>query len=758
MNWSILRAWRWVHGKKTTARRRPTTAQLAVEALETRVTPSSLAASTLHVKPLASGTTPRGYTPIQILEAYSFYNTGGTNNISFNGVAGNGAGQTIAIVDAYNDPNIAGDLAAFDAAFQLPAPPSFSVVNQSGHTTGLPAADSSGGWEMEEALDVEWAHAIAPAANIVLVEASAATNVALDAAVTMAADLPGVSVISMSWASSEFSGETGEDGVFTTPSGHQGVTFVASSGDSGSPAGYPAYSSNVVAVGGTSLNLNSNNSYQSESAWNGSGGGTSTQESEPAYQRSVQNTGKRTAPDVAFDANPNTGVAIYDSFDNSSGPWTEVGGTSVAAPAWAGILAIVNQGRVSAGEPTLNGATQTLPALYSLPTSAFHDITTGSNGGYSATAGYDEVTGLGTPIASNLIPDLVAYGNTASAPVLAPIVNRSVPAGGSINVTLNGSDPAGLQVTYTASITGSLAAQAYQLDQRLGLNYMGSYYQNAWGQNEKWMTSASGTSYCILPNGQVRRWAGTMAATMQASNLIATLNASYYANPSLLWNAPTVPTPTVSINGNQLTIAAPANATGTFQVTVTAAVGSLTASQTFTLSIGAALQISPIANQTLASGGSLTLTLSGNTPGIAYSASLINAGSSQAYQLEQQLQLRYMGSYYTNMWGQNEKWLSSASGTWYCILPDGQLRRWAGTMTATMQAANLIATLTASDYADPSLLWNAQPVSTVTLSVTGNQLTIQAPPGVTGTFQIQVAATAGGQSVAETFTVTVAAA
>jgi hypothetical protein len=858
MNWSTLSPWRWAHGKKAPLRRRPSTAQLAVEALESREMPSATVATTFHVKPLTVGSSPSGYTPVQILEAYNFYSTSGTNNISFNGALGNGAGQTIAIVDAYNDPNIASDLAAFDAEFHLAAPPSFSVLNEKGQTTSLPAVDPSGGWEMEEALDVEWAHAIAPGASIVLVEANGPNDVDLDTAVTTAARLPGVSVISMSWAGTESSGETSQDSIFTTPSGHQGVTFVAASGDSGSPSGYPAYSPNVVSVGGTSLYLNGNNSYQSESTWSGSGGGISAYEAEPSYQLSVQSTGKRTVPDVAFDADPNTGVAIYDSYDNPSGPWTQVGGTSMAAPSWAGILAIVNQGRVAEGGTTLIGATQTLPALYSLPSSDFHDITTGSNGTYSAKAGYDMVTGLGTPIASSLIPDMVSYGNTSAAhlvitatppnsavgasfgftatveiggaidtafdgnvtvsllnnpggstlsgpltvtavngvatfsglslnkagtgytlsvsasgvsggttspfnisqavlaPVPPPIANQTVSAGGTLNLTLAGSDPNGLPLTYSASVAGSAASQAYRLDQQLGLKYMGSYYTNIWGQDERWMGSASGAWYCILPNGQLRRWAGSMTATLLPANLVATLDPSYYANPSLLWNAKPAVSLSTSVKGNQLTIQAPANATGSFQVTVTVSNGSLSASQTFTVSITAPPQLAPITNQTMTAGGSLAVALNGSA-GLTYSASVVNASASQAYQLDQQLKLRYMGSYFTNIWGQNEKWMSSASGAWYCILPNGQLRRWAGSMTATLQAANLIATLSASDYADPGLLWNAQAASTMTVSVQGNQLTIQAPAGVVGTFQIQVVASVGGQSVTQTFTVTVAA-
>ena len=157
----------------------------------------------------------------------------------------------------------------------------------------------------------------------------------------------------------EFPNEQGLDQVFTTPSGHSGVTFVASTGDNGNPGEYPAYSPNVLAVGGTSLTLNSQNQITSETGWSGSGGGTSTMEPQPSYQSGVvtQSTTQRTIPDVAFDANPNTGVTIYDSYNGgTSTPWEEIGGTSVAAPSWAALIAIANQGRNVAGLPNLDGA------------------------------------------------------------------------------------------------------------------------------------------------------------------------------------------------------------------------------------------------------------------------------------------------------------------------------------------------------------------------------------------------------------------
>jgi hypothetical protein len=340
---------------------------------------------------------PTGFSPSQITTAY------GVNEITFkNGtISGNGQGQTIAIVDAYNDPDITSDLGKFDSQFGLSAPPSFTV-DSLGRTT------TNAGWALEESLDVEWAHAIAPAANIVLVEASSSGLNNLFSAVTYATKLSGVSVISMSWGATEFSGETSDDSVFTAP----GITFVASSGDSGSRGApiYPSVSPNVLAVGGTPLTLNSNGSYNSESGWSDSGGGYSKYESEPSYQTNALSasglkSGHRTTPDVSWDANPSTGVSVYDSvrYDGQSG-WFTVGGTSVGAPSWSGLIAITDQGLALNGVGSLANAQS---SLYQLSSSDFHDITTGSNG-YNAGPGYDLVTGIGSPIANQLVPALVA--------------------------------------------------------------------------------------------------------------------------------------------------------------------------------------------------------------------------------------------------------------------------------------------------------------------------------------------------------------
>ena len=269
--------------------------------------------------------TPAGFSPAQIQAAY------GVNQIAFDSaggtVAGNGAGQTIALIEEYYDPYVLSNLNTFDSQFGLSAPPSFTQYVQ----TGLQSNNT--GWALETSLDVESAHAIAPDANIVVVEAAPGPSLnplqnLLDA-VDFARGLSGVSVVSMSWGTSEFSGETSNDSTFLTPSNHSNVAFVASSGDS-SVVDYPSASPNVLSVGGSSLTLSSNGSYGAETEWSGSGGGNSSYEPEPLYQGLVQSSGNRTTPDIAWDANPSTGVAVYDSVGGYG--WVQLGGTSVGAP------------------------------------------------------------------------------------------------------------------------------------------------------------------------------------------------------------------------------------------------------------------------------------------------------------------------------------------------------------------------------------------------------------------------------------------
>jgi subtilase family serine protease len=428
----------------------------------------------LHILPDVTSTTPYGYTPVQIKAYYGF----GTSTTA-------GAGETIAIVDAYNDPNISSDLATCDKQFGLSAPPSLSVVDENGPSASLPATNA--GWDTEISLDVEWAHAIAPAANILLVEANSSSLSDLLTSVQYATTVANVATVSMSWGSGEFNGESSYDSYFTTPAGHQGITFISASGDEGSDYGpeWPASSYDVLSVGGTSLSLTSG-----ETTWNGSTGGVSQYELEPGYQSAVQTTGHRESPDVAYDANPNTGVAVYDSvpYENSSG-WFEVGGTSVGAPSWAALVATADSERGSRG--SLNGATQTLPTLYSLYSNSttysqnFNDITSGSSSGlYSATTGYDLVTGLGSPKAATLISTLAASTTTTPITTISPPSSGSTGGGGGgghqryhgFAVTLQPS-PIALDSNISQAEVGSISASIAPPAFTLQSSVMGATHQ-----------------------------------------------------------------------------------------------------------------------------------------------------------------------------------------------------------------------------------------------------------------------------------------
>ena len=294
---------------------------ICVESLELR---RLLSAVPLDGAVPAGNATPFGYSPLQIEQAY------GINSIRFGSVVGNGAGQTIAVIAAFDNPGLVdstdpnfdtSDLHLFDQYFGLPDPPSFTKVAQDG-STDYPPSNSS--WSNESSMDVEWAHALAPAANILLVEATnSSLGNLISAGVNYARGVAGVSVVSMSFGSTEGPDETIYDSTLTTPAGHSGVTFVAGTGDSGAPGEYPATSPNVLAVGGTELTLSSTGGYGSETAYSDSGGGPSLYESKPAYQDGVSPTSStRTIPDVAFNGDLNTGVDVYDKFNGGSyTPW-----------------------------------------------------------------------------------------------------------------------------------------------------------------------------------------------------------------------------------------------------------------------------------------------------------------------------------------------------------------------------------------------------------------------------------------------------
>jgi subtilase family serine protease len=326
-----------------------------------------------------SSPSPVGYAPNQLQHAYGF-----DQPILVNGTPTtlDGSGQTIAIIDAYDDPYIIDEITTFSTQYGLPrVEAGFNFTKAT--PQGTPSPDS--GWATEIALDVEWAHAIAPKASILLVEAKSASYADLFGAVDYARQ-QGAQQISMSFGGQEFF-VTSYDSHFNYP----GVSFVASSGDNGAGVSYPATSPYVTAAGGTTLSLDSNNNRVSESGWSGSGGGLSSRESLPSYQEGFVNSKKKRGnPDISYDADPATGVAVYHIDPNTgNGGWDQYGGTSIAAPQITAMFALANQGRALSSKLTLGtdytfGTNQVLYKLagdtsYTNPKNDYLNITTGNN-------------------------------------------------------------------------------------------------------------------------------------------------------------------------------------------------------------------------------------------------------------------------------------------------------------------------------------------------------------------------------------------
>ncbi len=371
------------------------------------------------------------YVPAQIRTVY------GVNSLGLNSLNQSitGAGTTIAIVDAENDATALSDANTFSSMynislgsatklpqFNVTGGPTLTVINQSGGSTPpTQAANTTDRSLYETSLDIQWAHAIAPMANIVLVQAANLSSGNLAAAVRTAKTYANVSTVSMSFGSGEFPEETGtalqfdqstflNENTFTQTAGHGGVSFLAATGDSGTVS-YPAASPSVIAVGATSLTLNASSGRTSETVWNDKDGSTGSGFSAYFNRSSPQSavlpaTANRAVPDVAWNGDPATGYNIEAGGLLLSG----AGGTSISCPQWAGVIALADQTRTANGLDTLT-STQTLNMLYALYgtpyySQAFYDVTSGTANGYSATTGFDETTGLGTPNVNFLVPYL----------------------------------------------------------------------------------------------------------------------------------------------------------------------------------------------------------------------------------------------------------------------------------------------------------------------------------------------------------------
>ncbi|MGH3769262.1 MAG: Ig-like domain repeat protein [Pseudonocardiaceae bacterium] len=348
---------------------------------------------------LAANVVPSGYGPADLRSAYNLTGSGS-------------AAMTVAIVDAYNDPNAESDLATYRSTFGLPPCTTtngcFRKLNQNGQTGQLPRADF--GWAGEISLDLDMASAICPNCHILLVEANSPTIGNLGTAVNTAVSL-GAKFVSNSYGGSETGFENSYDSSYYY--NHPGVVITASSGDTGFGVSYPASGKGVTAVGGTSLVRNSSVRGWSETVWNGAGSGCSGFVAKPAFQAGLS-TGcaRRAEADVAAVADPQTGVAVYQTYGASG--WQIYGGTSVAAPIIASVYAL-------AGDPGASDSPNSYPYAH---TSALNDVTSGNNGNCGAPlctagAGYDGPTGLGTPQGTSAF----ARPRTASSTTLASSAN-----------------------------------------------------------------------------------------------------------------------------------------------------------------------------------------------------------------------------------------------------------------------------------------------------------------------------------------------
>jgi subtilase family serine protease len=365
-------------------------AQDAVEAIPVCPGPTSPGDARCHslvvidrrLDPDAGGSAPRGLGPADLRSAY-LPPVGGVSPSDTGG-----SGQTIAVVVAYDYPSAEADLGVYRATFGIPACTTangcFRKVNQRGGTS---APRTNCGWGQEAALDLQMASAICPNCHLLLVEADDSGLANLGAGVSTAVAL-GATVINNSYGGSEFSGETSLASAYD----HAGIAITASSGDAGYGVQVPAAFGSVVAVGGTSLVRGTGG--WSETTWSGAGSGCSAYVAKPAWQLDT-GCAQRTVADVSAVADPNTGVAVYDS-NRCQGlkGWLVFGGTSVASPIVAGVFAVAGNATLTAGPAS--------SFLYASP-SSLHDVTSGSNGAcggsYLCTAGpgYDGPTGLGTP-------------------------------------------------------------------------------------------------------------------------------------------------------------------------------------------------------------------------------------------------------------------------------------------------------------------------------------------------------------------------
>jgi Ricin-type beta-trefoil lectin domain/Putative Ig domain len=489
--------------------------------------------------------TPQGYSPSSLQNAYNLTSAASSA----------GSGETVAVVDAYNDPNAAADLAVYRAQYGLPAcnlttgAGCVTVVYQNG-AASPPPTDPTGGWEVEESIDLDMVSAICPACHILLVEANSPSLSDLGTAENYAA--AHASFVSNSWGSGfEFTGESAYDGLYFD---HPGVAVTFAAGDFvgvnvGYGVQYPAASQFVTSVGGTTLQGASPTTRGTETAWNGTGSGCAVAEAKPSWQAAIDGSRgsgawdpngclNRTDNDVAAVADPNTPVAVYDTYPQT-GPgagapgWNGVGGTSVATPIITSVYAL-------AGNPTPN----TYPSSYPYKaTSGLNDVKSGSNGTCESNrpylchgeTGYDGPTGLGTPNGT------AAFKNAASTDIVSvtdPGTQDFVP-GMSANLPMQALDSAGQGLTYSATgLPGGLSISSSGLISGTVANSPGTHTVQVTATDTSGATGTVKFNIVVMPNLDTAYTAGSgpVRLALGGKCLDDANNSSANGNKIQIWN------------------------------------------------------------------------------------------------------------------------------------------------------------------------------------------------------------------------------
>lgn len=510
---------------------------LTRERLDASLRARAQASGAGEVAPMATTTAVTTYTPAQIRAAYGLpVLPASTSSLTAAQAAQLGAGQTIYIVNAKHNPNVVAELAAFNSKFALPTCTSRTLA--AGASLPLAAASKTGcelvvaysttagaitstapaydsGWATEIALDVQWAHAIAPLARLVLIEAPDASVGSLSNAVALANKM-GAGVVSMSFGANEGSWTSTYDGVFAGA----GMSYLAATGDNGAAVSWPSVSSRVVAVGGTTLTYSGTGS-RSETTWTGTGGGTSAYVALPSYQSgTVGGYARRAVADVAFNADPNSGQYVATIAPGTTTVrWISAGGTSLSTPQWAGLLAVANALRVAAGKSVLG---QPHAALYQqigvVPTqysAAFKDVVTGSNGSCTtctAKAGYDTPTGWGTPNASAMLTSL--SGATVSTTTSSGTTTTTSTAPKLTTTSLTGTAGKALSATIGYSAPGATSLSISISGAPSGM----SFSAGSAGIGLSWAKPVAGTTNLVitLKDNLGRTSSGTVKVTISA--------------------------------------------------------------------------------------------------------------------------------------------------------------------------------------------------------------------------------------------------